>query len=329
MTYCSMILLHWSVALIGVLLAEAATAGKPAPNPPNPKLVYTSNSDDIEVSNSDGSWRTVLKKGCYHSPTTCYHTRPTWQPSAGDSGSYLVVYESPICRLRQLRVQATATSVQVQPSSDVALALPLGITSGCAPNFSPDGTELVFGEGPTEPPQISSIFIMTFESSGPQGSSIYDAPAGKAVTFATFSSDGKQVAFAETGNSSPYLTSIQLLSKDAQGMWPSATNAAPTPILSENSGFGARFLEWSPTSPARLAFDDGAGSVYIMEIGGIPTKIASGEMPTWSADGQYLFIAASTGVARIDVSSHVTTSIIKGAARPKYRRCLSATSTCP
>lgn len=182
----------FSVALAGgLMLADTAWAAPPSP-PANPVLIYINRAFGIEVSNADGAAKTeLIAKSSL--------TRPSWAPAAGGAGyPRHVVYESPICQLKQLDVvlddAGKPKAINILP-----LPMPSDVSGACAPEISPVGDRLVFGEGNVETGQISSLWTMEADANGGGEIEVYPAPSGSVITWSTYNNDGTQIAFVENG----------------------------------------------------------------------------------------------------------------------------------
>lgn len=194
----------FSAALAGgMLLAGTAWAAPPSPAA-DPALVYINRDFAIEVSNANGTAKTVLlPQGGLR--------RPSWAPG-GDctSAPCLIVYEAPICQLRQFDLVMVAGVPTVQNNSPIST---VGADSACAAEISPMGDKLVFGEGYVST-GFSSLWTMDVVDGRVDPNtnvSIYSAPAGSKITWSTYNNDGSRIAIVEDGPAPDYLDAFKII----------------------------------------------------------------------------------------------------------------------
>ncbi len=299
-------LTFFSAALAGgLVLADTVWAAPPSP-PANPTLVYINRHFDIEVSNADGTAKTVLlPQGGLR--------RPSWAPGgACASTTCHIVYEAPICQLAQFDLVLVGGVPTAQNFSDISMFMNAG--SACAAEISPIGDKLVFGESNTEQPP-SSLWTMDVSGGRVVGNSdvpIYSpADLETTIQWPTYSPDGKKIAFVQIGPGPDYPTSIKVFDTELG-------------VVANSWPLGGRFLEWSPDGKY-LAYSDGGGSsvegIYIKNMtdpDSSPVRLVSGTMATWLGSSQLAF-TATTGISVISISGGKITSLVKGAHHPKFR----------
>jgi Tol biopolymer transport system component len=306
-----MILAAVSVSLVDAFVLTGATlaAGKPGGTVSNPELVYINRSNQIEVANADGSAKTVVLPAA----TQYRHHNPNWSPlgdgSAGDP--YRIVYESPGVCNKWLNFFDLVIQDGIPTATNVQENVP---TSGqsCAPAYSRDGGELVYADGYQEA-QSSRAYVLNTNDGNE--TVVYDAPPNWGVFFATFSTNGRKVAFVESLGVAPYSKRIKILDRDS---------GAVAEVLGPNV-LQPQFLEWHPTLDV-LAFNSGF-NIYTLDIpatGSPPPApvllIPNGAAPSWSRTGDKLAFEAQNGVAVYNFATGKITVVARGGKRPKFRK---------
>jgi len=317
-----------SVILFGGALGPTGTAdaakggGKPGggSSQSDPRLVYINNkSGAIEVANLDGSARAVVL------PAAGGYVRPNWSPlgDGSESAPYRIVYELPICapwlNVLDLVIVDGATTAKGDPSQ-----ISTGGQPACAPEYSRDGTKLIFGEGFTENPSTnpSSLWIMDATGLNPP-IAVYDAPTDWSITYASISPNGDRIAFVESGPGPAYANRITIVNTG---------DLSYNVVLDESRGYGPRYLEWSPSSN-ELAFTSpwdslGPGDhIFIMNLDALPAGpqplpvSGSTWRPSWCAGTlNQLVFSNHNGVSVYDFTTGQSKLVVRGGGAAKCRK---------
>jgi serine/threonine protein kinase/Tol biopolymer transport system component len=148
------------------------------------------------------------------------------------------------------------------------------------PAVSRDGKRLVFSRNVEE----SNIYSLELDEAGrPLGHAVRAVDSSKTELCPSFSPDGTQIAFESyrSGNDEVYVCQSD------------GTNCRQ---LTSFDGPHAGSPAWSPDGDT-IAFDgsgpDGAEIYVIPAIGGHPKRIAYGEVPRWSGDGQWIYFTTA------------------------------------
>ena len=296
----------------GTILAESVMGAPPTPVSANPVLIYKNRAFGIEVSNADGTAKTeLIAKSSL--------ARPTWAPAGGTDYPRHVVYESPICRLKQFDL----VLVDGKPVADDISDFPTPFEGyACAPDISPNGDRLVFGTGHYGDRSL----LGTVKLDGSDPVRVYEAPLNSTITWASYSPKGTQIAFIESGpanpNGGPGVDFIKIINSD--GTVGSDGNLTQTVYTASSS---LRLVEWSPGTVANpagtLAFSHNTSAgeaVYMLDLASpMAERLANGASPSWSADASQIFYVSTTGISVITLNPRKTTSLVKGGMSPKFR----------
>jgi hypothetical protein len=269
----------------------------------NPAITYVTKGT-VSVSNADGSNATKLSVN---------GSRPSFGPSGnGTTGNpYHIVFEPTLCALST----ADVTIVNGVPKSSNVKSVPTPLaTQACAPQWSPAGDKIVYGEAFTNQ-QPSSIW--TISTDGTNETSLYDAASGNIAAWPTWNSDGSKIAFVEQGANPPYDTTIKVMDSNGQNV---------VEVLAEDTLYYIRYLDWARTKNT-LVFQaeaaNGATNIYTLDIstpGTQPQFVTTGNTPTWSPTDSFIAFVSGTSISSYEFATHRTKSLIKSATNPNWHR---------
>ena len=134
-------------------------------------------------------------------------------------------------------------------------------------------------------------------ASGPAGPPVRVAPSSMAESMPRLSPDGKHLAFVSSRSGNPEL-------------WVSGPDGENPRQLSHLGASILGYARWSPDG-SRIAFHariPDVADLYVVELdSGVPRRLANGTLPSWTADGQFLYANVSVAeLARVRVEDGKT-----------------------
>lgn len=281
-----------------------------APLPADPAIVFkiTGTTDQIRVVDATGA-----------NETTIWETEWMFSPAISPDGSKIVFRDVVADGLYTLDLSVDEAG---KPFAD-NLTLVWSDGAGVAPEWSPDGTEIVSSGG-----SPNAIWVTAADGSGIE--MIYPAPADRRVAWPTWNPSGDQIAFIERDfiseegiyEGNPALVVIDR-SDGSVAEWQALGDLAKPAFPSWQRTPGGSLVALHATPPAKKR-KDRKPHIYIVDVLGDapPQQIAEGSGPTWSPDDSELaFIEGQTGkLVAYDRATGAVRTIVSNGGAPDWRR---------
>ncbi len=286
----------------------------PAWSPDSSRIAWSGSTgigSHIHVTNADGTGRTVISTvAADPDPTT--NLDPTWSPDgtriawSGDNHIYVA------------NADGTGRTVISTVSADP------DPTTNLDPTWSPDGTRIAWSG--VDAGSSRQIYVAASDGSGRAPISTVSADPDPTTNLdPTWSPDGTRIAWSgvDAGSS----RQIYVAASDGSGRAPISTVSGGAPNVDPAWSPDSARIAWSRALHIVVANADGTSSTDISSVGTDPDPAANLD-PTWSPDGtrlawqaadatlaRFVFVAASDGSARMNLSAPATIPIDNRAPR--------------